>query len=792
MKHTYLKPIGLVLLVFCLSLSAGACLGQNLIPNPSFEKADSPASRGPSGWGVELWPTQRVRGAYADIGHDGTHSVMLSCEADRGAAGQWIQKVHLKPFSKYRFTGWIKTENISGNGAGGANFVLHGANYDHKPAITGAQDWTRVEITFDTGYSDGVRVACYFGDGGEVTGKAWYDDLSMELISREARKPAVTLDATKTREPMSDLIYGQFIEHLGRCIYGGIWAEMLEDRKFLNDVGQRRSLWSPIGGDDAVVMDTAKAYVNGHTPAITVQNDGPRGLSQSRLALIKGKKYTGRIVLAGDQTAGPVSVSLVWGDLPVDRDTVTIKMLSSDYRKYALRFLVGGSTDNGRLEITANGKGTFRVGAVSLMPADNVNGFRADTLQCLKALNSPVYRWPGGNFVSGYNWKDGIGDPDKRPTRGNPAWGGIEPNDVGIHEFLDLCRLLGAQPYIAVNTGLGDSKSAAEEVQYANGAKTTPMGKLRTENGHPEPWKVKWWGVGNEMFGGWQLGHMPVSEYVKKHNEVAKSLWAMDPSIKLVASGVVGQWDEAMFANCADYMNYMSEHFYKQDWHPGGLLTHARQIPDTIRDVANTHREYRKKIPALKGKDIRIVMDEWNYWYGPTPFGQLGTRYFMRDGLGIAAGIQEFSRQSDIYAMANYAQTVNVIGCIKTTKTTAALETTGLALKLYRDHFGSIPIALTGSAEPLDVAAAWTKDRKKLTIAVVNATHDPYKLDLTTLNVRLPKSATLWYMANDDDMAYNDPGKEPVVKIEKKALAQVGRQLDILPVSACIFVFDVK
>ena len=115
-----------------------------------------------------------------------------------------------------------------------------------------------------------------------------------------------------------------------------------------------------------------------------------------------------------------------------------------------------GSTDNGRIEIVARGTGSFRIGTASLMPADNIYGWRADTVALLKELDAPVYRWPGGNFVSGYNWRDGIGDPDKRPPRKNPAWKGIESNDVGIHEYMALMRELATEPYIAVNTGLAD------------------------------------------------------------------------------------------------------------------------------------------------------------------------------------------------------------------------------------------------------------------------------------------------------------------------------------------------
>ena len=138
-----------------------------------------------------------------------------------------------------------------------------------------------------------------------------------------------------------------------------------------------------------------------------------------------------------------------------------------DHATSALIVTARGTTDNGRLEITSRGSGRLTVGTASLMPADNILGWRADTIAMVEELDSPVYRWPGGNFVSGYDWKDGIGDPDQRPPRKNPAWKGVESNDVGLHEFMDLMREIDAEPFVAVNTGLGEPEAAAEQVELA-------------------------------------------------------------------------------------------------------------------------------------------------------------------------------------------------------------------------------------------------------------------------------------------------------------------------------------
>ena len=162
---------------------------------------------------------------------------------------------------------------------------------------------------------------------------------------------------------------------------------------------------------------------------------------------------------------------------------------------------------------------------------EDIEGMRADTMKMLKELNAPLYRWPGGNFVSGYDWRDGIGDRDRRPPRKNPAWTGVEHNDFGMNEFIHFCRLLNAEPLITVNTGFGDAYSAAAQLEYSNGSTDTLMGAARARNGMPEPFNVRYWAIGNEMFGRWQLGYMSLNHYVRKHNWVVDKMREVDPDI---------------------------------------------------------------------------------------------------------------------------------------------------------------------------------------------------------------------------------------------------------------------
>ena len=772
----------------------------NLLPNESFEQQEGGR---PAPWRTDVW---RGKGTFehASAGRTGGRSVGIVSQ--EGADVSWACTVPVEPYATYRLSGWIKTDGVAAGTGRGALLNVHNIQPTATAAVTGTRDWTRVEVVFETRGEDAVQINCLLGGWGLSTGKAWYDDLRLEQVG-EAKdvKPHIAIDAAKTGEPISKYIYGQFIEHLGRCIYGGIWAEMLEDRKFWYPVtakydpyGEGRrpaknnplpvvkaSPWQVLGADDSVRMVKEGSFVGEQTPLVAPAG----GIRQNDLGLVKGKEYVGYVWLKTQGGGTTVEVTLRWGEGPAAAKTVPIANVAEEYQQYPFKFTAGADTTTGALEVRVAKGAACLVGTVSLMPADNVQGMRRDTLALLKELDSPVYRWPGGNFVSGYDWKDGIGPRDRRPPRKNPAWTGVEHNDFGLDEFMTFCRTLGTEPYIAVNSGLGDAKNAVEELQYTNAPADTPMGQLRARNGHPEPYKVRFWGIGNEMYGGWQLGHMPLEKYTQKHNDFAQALRAVDPSVQRVAVGDAGPWSEGMMKNCADHMDLISEHFYCGE--KPGLASHVRQIPDAVRRKAEAHRRYRRDFESLKGKDIRIALDEWNFWYGPHVFGELGTRYFLKDALGIAAGLNEYARQSDLFFMANYAQTVNVIGCIKTTKTAAAFDPTGLALALYRRHFGVLPVA-TETSPLLDAQAAWTADRKTLTVAVVNPTAKALDIPLTISGAKLSGQGTRWQIAGDDPQAYNEPGEPPRVVIDEAAVKGVSDKLSVAPCSVTLFALKVE
>ncbi len=759
------------------ALLLGLTLTQSVVTNGSFELAKENRV---DGWRTQTW-AGRANFQRDTIAKTGQASV--SIESPEGIDGGWQTTLQVQPYSKYRISAWVKTQDVANLDGQGAVLNLH-SRPEHTKAIAGTQDWTQVAFEVETGADDALVLNCLLGYYGRSKGKAWFDDVEVTLLATRKIDPKATIDVTQKFEPISKYIYAQFIEHMGKCIYGGIWAEMLEDRKFFYAVGTEPSPWySPSG---QVTMDKKDAFSGEHSAVVG------DSIAQGDLWIEKGRDYVGYAWVRGIDANRKITVSL--GSSSRSRaarmdfgSAVTQNALTSGWTQVHFKFKATETSRNAELLISGDGK--FRAGAVSVMPADNIRGMRKDTVALLKELNAPLYRWPGGNFVSGYEWRDGIGDRDRRPTRKNPAWQGIDSNDFGTHEFLDFCKEINTEPLIVVNTGFGDATSAAAWLQYVNGPAQTEEGARRARDGRKDPWAVKWWGIGNEMYGPWQLGHIPVDQYIVKHNMVYDRMMKVDPLINTIASSDLGgDWSKKMLENCP--MTLISEHFYCQE--KASVPAHVAQIPNAIRSKVAAHRKLRDTIPGLKEKGIKIAMDEWNYWYGDHVFGELGTRYFVKDGLGIAAGLHEYYRSSDMVGMAQYAQTVNVIGCIKTNPINAAFETTGLVLKLYRQEFGVIPVAVTGSAEPLDVMAALTADGKALTFSVVNPTARAVTLPLTWQGANIADSGKRWEIADPDPMAYNDPEAPNRIQIKESTVSGLKTGIEVKPYSSTLVRVDLR
>jgi alpha-N-arabinofuranosidase len=653
----------------------------------------------------------------------------------------------------------------------------------------------------------------------------------LTLLTAAAQSPGsasgvvATVDASQTRAPISPYVYGQFIEHAGNIMYRGLWSEMLDDRKFFYAVqpkpaeetnsaprgpgefgpGRRRGLppgrWNPIGPVASVMMDTNQPFVGEHTPLVKLAGAEPRGIRQTGLNFVSGQTYEGRVQLAGDATA-KVAIHLVWGtNAGAARQTIALGEVTPDFKKQTFSFQAEHAGP-AQFEIVGTGTGAFRVGAVSLMPAGSLSGFRPDAVAALKSLRSGVYRFPGGNFVSAHEWRDAIGDPDQRPPTWDPVWRTVQPNDIGTDEFMTLCQLLDVEPYITVNAGTGDAWSAAQYVEYANGAVTTPMGQLRAANGHPEPYRIKLWGIGNEMWGNtYQYGAMKPNQFAFKHNQFAKAMRRVDPTITLLASGAMpdtligskeslsfgtnlvpayfspADWTGTLLSNCFNHFEMISEHYYNYGATHFSLAA-GKQVPndpnepvtDWMRRAANHvriktehYQDYEQLLPQLAAQPKPIAISEWGYMGGNYPAYP-----------AHAWVLHEMFRHSDLIKMANYTFGTSLL---VRAGTNVSLNANGLVFKIYGNHFGSIPVAVSGNSPqpkptepfggeqprvnagsdtfPLDVVAAWTADHRTLTVAVLNPTEVAQSLKLNITGANLSGQGTLWRLASDESNGQN-------------------------------------
>ena len=224
-----------------------------------------------------------------------------------------------------------------------------------------------------------------------------------------------------------------------------------------------------------------------------------------------------------------------------------------------------------------------------------------------------------------------------------------------------------------------------------------------------------------------------------------------------------------MLTSSGENFDLLSLHTYVHEV-AGDPYAHAVQLRDSIHDILSTFRSYKSKFPVIGRKDIRVAFDEWNFWYGDYVYGELGTQYRLKDALGVAMGLHEFYRNSDIVGLACFAQTVNVLGAVKTSRTAASLEGSGVVLALYRHQFGTVPIELKQPASDLDVSAAWTEDRKAITISVVNATGKPRTVAVDLGTTKVKEAATRWEVTGSSPQLHNEPGLTPdlIQAVEQK------------------------
>ena len=383
----------------------------------------------------------------------------------------------------------------------------------------------------------------------------------------------------------------------------------------------------------------------------------------------------------------------------------------------------------------------------------DANGFRNDVMEEVRELGVPIVRYPGGNFVSGYNWLDGIGPKQERPRVLDKAWNSINTNQVGTDEFLLWCKMVGTNPLIGLNLGTGTPEQAAALVEYCNVEKGTRWSDLRRKNGIAEPYKVNHWCLGNEMDGPWQIGHMTATQYGLKAADAARQMRYVDPDLKLVACGSSGpfmptylEWDREVLEQCYEYVDALSLHRYfgntekETDKDTAKYLalnlTMDKQIAETVAvcDMVRGHKRSPKK--------LWLSFDEWNVWYrersGDAVNGHrqeaphlLEEVYNLEDALLVGGLVNTLVRNADRVKLGCLAQLVNVIAPIMTNGSGLFRQTIyypyswalrmawGDALNVLAEA-PEYEVSEMGKVPYLDVVATFSKEKGNASVFILN------------------------------------------------------------------------
>jgi len=384
----------------------------------------------------------------------------------------------------------------------------------------------------------------------------------------------------------------------------------------------------------------------------------------------------------------------------------------------------------------------------------DANGFRKDVMSEIRGMGVPIIRYPGGNFVSGYNWLDGVGPKADRPRVLDKAWNAINTNQFGTNEFMAWAQAVGTKPLMGLNLGTGTAEQAAALVEYCNVDKGTRWSDLRRKHGVADPYKVEHWCLGNEMDGPWQIGHMTASEYGMKAEDAARQMHAVDPSLKLIACGSSGpgmptylEWDREVLEQCYDYVDALSLHRYVGNTpeETGGdsskflalNLSMEKQIEETLAvcDLVRGHKRSPKK--------LWLSFDEWNVWYRARDAEAMNGHhqeaphsleeiYNLEDALLVGGLLNTLMRHADRVKIACLAQLVNVIAPIMTNSKGLFRQTIfhpyswalqyarGSVLDVLIESHSTYEVAGMGQVSHVDVAGVIDPDDGKTSLFLLN------------------------------------------------------------------------
>jgi alpha-N-arabinofuranosidase len=565
----------------------------------------------------------------------------------------------------------------------------------------------------------------------------------------------ITIDTTKQHGTISPLWFGHNLEHTRSVMWQGLSAQRLRNRKFAGKPERTGNAmqWYRIGPRE-VFFDLSEpdAYTRHVDPrsrrtnelsAQKIQSTSAEacGLGQRDLPLYKAETYECRLVLRADRDLR-VEARLMSGAGNDVYAAAQCDAHTGDWQTHTFTFAMPVSDPAARLEITFSGPGTLLLGAASLLPADHFYGMRRDVIALLKEIRVPILRWPGGNFAGDFRWQDGLLPADQRgpllsymPVESLPHSGGYDDHDVGIDEFLALCRELDAEPFISVNLGHEGPAEAAAWVEYCNGPADSEWGAKRAARGRAEPYSVRYWSVGNEMGYGHMEGPNTPAGYAAKARATAQAMRAKDATLFLVLSGLYDK-DNAWYSECleplAGLIDGVSDHRYTPPLttylDEAGLAECRRLAAEPLEALARL-RQIRRYIDAhVPGRKPGISFDEWNVWYAW--YRDTG----VNEALHTAGMLNMFVREALQLGLCIgcYFEPVNE-GAINVAPDHAWLTASGQVFALFAAHHNNAYVPLDGCDADVDAAASLDLPHGRLIVTLVNK--DPSSAHMVSLRL---------------------------------------------------------
>jgi len=572
--------------------------------------------------------------------------------------------------------------------------------------------------------------------------------------NRAAQGPAlagaIEVDASQVAGKVPHYLFGQFIEHEHNTIDDGLLAELLRDRKFEEgdlDGNGVASEWAPEervqdrywelrngrGVNDRYYLDHGTYYGGGASQGIELAGPGSNHASvyQVGLRLAKGRSYAFYVYLRKHGTGkGFVEFDSLRGPLYFHQD---FDVANDRWEKHTAEFTAPEDTSQGRVRIGFVGRGSFWMDSASLMPADNVDGMRHDVIEALRPIHISVLRYPGGCYADYYNWKGGIGPRDKRPTVWSSVWHEWNSNDFGTDEYMELARILGYDGHITTNYNSGTAQDAAQWVQYANGSASTPMGRLRAQNGHPQPYGIKLWAVGNEapaFCSGQYTGDTKLSDYTQRFQEFENAMKKIDPSIQVMASSVGRpQWVRDLLQSAP--VKLLAVSIYTGPPHKGEVIGDQNNF---YQGVVAEPGQFKSKLEAniaapgsFLPPDPFFAITEFNSWWLPET---KDPDYHLANALYFAGVFNTLLRHSQTIFLAEPCSLINVQGLIEVNPVGIKLTPPYFTYVLYANHIGSEvlktettspSVAFNPQLPALDAVATRGPDGHTVYLAVVNS-----------------------------------------------------------------------